>query len=336
MAETTLTHKLRNPKSYNDWMDIWTATVQDGNTYTITPSSKWKISADNLNNIPVNKIESSIDTSQGSESTIHNVTITNPAGDHIAITDSNGTIKEGAEIKKITGDENQFLNQKGEWTPLKYKIITSLDNTDPADDKDHIIFTLIKNESDIISRYTVVSFSTDGAQEATPDKKPLKFIHLEDNNNIIGIKIAANAVFQDGVVPKGDGHPNAFWKTDENGNPSWRTINLKQLPSAMDSVDPEDSSENGLLGKILRIDENGNAQWQLLSLLETKRFDFIAPRWGHGTFDEGSSINDYAILPRYDSSWDVNNEVGSGADRTHAYRLIINQKEIYKYALQWQ
>ena len=89
-------NKIRNPKTWT-WMDIWSAEATDGNNYTITPSNHWKI--------PVNRIESSIDTSQSTESTTHNVTIANPVGDHIAITNSNGTIKEGAEIKS-TGDEN--------------------------------------------------------------------------------------------------------------------------------------------------------------------------------------------------------------------------------------
>lgn len=46
MAETQLTHKLRNPKSYNEWMNIWTSHIdkEDGNIfYKIYPSSDWKI-----------------------------------------------------------------------------------------------------------------------------------------------------------------------------------------------------------------------------------------------------------------------------------------------------
>lgn len=46
MAETQLTHKLRNPKSYNEWMNIWTSHIdkEDENIfYKIYPSSDWKI-----------------------------------------------------------------------------------------------------------------------------------------------------------------------------------------------------------------------------------------------------------------------------------------------------
>ena len=46
MAETRLTHKLRNPKSYNNWINIWTSHFTDDNNvnvYNIYPSSNWKI-----------------------------------------------------------------------------------------------------------------------------------------------------------------------------------------------------------------------------------------------------------------------------------------------------
>ena len=37
---TQLTHKVRNPRSYNEWMEIWTATVEEEtNNITITPSA---------------------------------------------------------------------------------------------------------------------------------------------------------------------------------------------------------------------------------------------------------------------------------------------------------
>ena len=41
MANTQLENKVRNPKNLNEWLDIWSAEIVDGNNYTITPSFHW-------------------------------------------------------------------------------------------------------------------------------------------------------------------------------------------------------------------------------------------------------------------------------------------------------
>lgn len=286
MAETTLTHKLRNPKSYNNWMDIWTATVQDGNTYEITPSPNWKISVNNLDNIPVNKIESFTDTTRNPQLTTHNVTITDPGGNeypegsHIAITNQDGSISEWAKIRS-PASSNQFLNEQGQWiTPTHPNYTLEIGNSSNL--KKVPIFL---KKDDNITSYFYLEVGNG-----------LQFTSIEPSDRLLQIS-ASISNLQD----------------------------LSDVPSNPDK------------GQLLRTnDTDGSLEWKTPIMKEEHRFDFIAPRWGHGTFDEGTTINSYAILPRYDSSWDTNNEVGSGADKTHAYRLIINQKEIFKYMLQWQ
>ena len=85
MAETQLTHKLRNPKSYNEWMDIWTATVTeetDENNkpiypYTIEPSEHWTVPVARLSGtIPASFLdENMITVTQISDSDFYQLNI---------------------------------------------------------------------------------------------------------------------------------------------------------------------------------------------------------------------------------------------------------------------
>lgn len=280
-----VTNKIRNPKTWT-WMDIWSAEATDENNYTITPSSKWKISADNLLNIPVNKIDdNNYSDSNNVQQTQKNVTITTPTdepleGRHIAITNQDGSISEWAKIRS-SASSNQFLNEQGQWiTPTHPNYTLEIGNSNNS--KKVPIF--LKKDDNITSYFYLEAGNG------------LQFTSIEPSNKLLQIS-ASISNLQD----------------------------LSDVPSNPDK------------GQLLRTnDTDGSLEWKTPIMKEEHRFDFIAPRWGHGTFDEGTTINSYAILPRYDSSWDTNNEVGSGADKTHAYRLIINQKEIFKYMLQWQ
>lgn len=75
MAETQLTHKLRNPKSYNEWMNIWTShtdTDESGNVfYKIYPSSDWKIPVNLLtpNIVTENESNQNIEDKETAETT---------------------------------------------------------------------------------------------------------------------------------------------------------------------------------------------------------------------------------------------------------------------------
>lgn len=56
---TTLTHKIRNPKQLQNWLELWTANVDDENNYTIIPSENW--------NFPISV--SSLSTARGDVAT---------------------------------------------------------------------------------------------------------------------------------------------------------------------------------------------------------------------------------------------------------------------------
>ena len=43
MATTTLTHKIRNPKQLSNWLELWTANIEDVDNYIITPSDNWDL-----------------------------------------------------------------------------------------------------------------------------------------------------------------------------------------------------------------------------------------------------------------------------------------------------
>ncbi len=41
MAEKTITEHVRSPQDSSEWLDIWTAIVQNDGQYVINPSNKW-------------------------------------------------------------------------------------------------------------------------------------------------------------------------------------------------------------------------------------------------------------------------------------------------------
>ena len=152
MAETRLTHKLRNPKSYNDWINIWTSHFTDNNdvnVYNIYPSSNWKIPISQLTSdkviegqdgdqtislgeanlpsditIPVNQVtDASIDSDNNTKIILHNVTTSKPSSSspysENALTkfDENGNLVAGPTLS-TTGTVNGFLNEKGNWITI--------------------------------------------------------------------------------------------------------------------------------------------------------------------------------------------------------------------------
>lgn len=125
----TLTHKVRNPQDLDSWLDIWTATVSanfgENNARTnekivIKPSDNWQIQTDKLTGtVPVTQI-SNVTSGEGeSSSTQKNVSIISPTGNHIAITNEDGSIKEGPVFPSSGGDATKFLNQAGNWITVE-------------------------------------------------------------------------------------------------------------------------------------------------------------------------------------------------------------------------
>ena len=131
----TLTHKVRNPQNLDSWLDIWSADVSadfDENnnrtkeTVVITPSSNWEIPADKLTGtVPVTQISNvtspTIEDPTKTE-TQKNVSIIEPEGNHIAITNENGSISEGAKLPANDADGQHFLNDKGEWAEIAFTV----------------------------------------------------------------------------------------------------------------------------------------------------------------------------------------------------------------------
>lgn len=139
MAITKLTHKLRNPKSYNNWMNIWTSHVTNGSTYNIYPSSNWKIPinqltpnivveqngdqiiTDNENSGTTTALPSGITvpiTQVTNTSNVHNVTVSPSIGaNKLTKTDSNGNLIAGPTIN-TSGADNKLLNEKGVWVTV--------------------------------------------------------------------------------------------------------------------------------------------------------------------------------------------------------------------------
>ena len=137
MAETTLTNKVRNPRNLSQWMDIWTATVNENNSYVISPSGNWNISADNLGQIPVNKISSvtfqnNVDGTEKNYTTT-NVTITSePVDDNlglsggVALTNADGSISE----RPFDNNLDSYLSGKGTFVSLpSYSLIGATDTS---------------------------------------------------------------------------------------------------------------------------------------------------------------------------------------------------------------
>lgn len=224
MAETQLTHKLRNPKSYNDWMNIWTSHINDDKTYKIYPSSNWEIPINQLVSktengentslpkavidkiyIPVNQIE---DTDS-----IHNVTISKPITENtIAKIDGNGNLVSGPTINATA--TTKFLNENGQWVENGYTL--SSNGT-----------TVKLTKSD--NSNTNVQFTSGTGISVTGDVA-----------NQINIKANTNAKNQAGIVTaSGTNNNQKAWATNNNGDPTWRsgkvTIQDKKISNINDS-----------------------------------------------------------------------------------------------------
>lgn len=204
MAETQLTHKLRNPKSYNDWMNIWTSHINDDKTYKIYPSSNWEIPINQL----VSKTENGENTSFSSSihisvnqiddtDSIHNVTISKPITENtIAKIDGNGNLVSGPTINATA--TTKFLNENGQWVENGYTL--SSNGT-----------TIKLTKSD--NSNTNVQFTSGTGISVTGDVA-----------NQINIKANTNAKNQAGIVTaSGTNNNQKAWATNNNGEPTWRS-----------------------------------------------------------------------------------------------------------------
>lgn len=270
MAETTLTNKVRNPRNLSQWMDIWTATVDENNSYVINPSRNWNISADNLSQIPadklgqipVNKISSVNfqDNVEGTEKnyTTTNVTITSePIDDNlglsggVALTNTDGSISE----RPFNNDSNSYLNGTGTFVSLPSYSLTG------ATDASNVKLTLNKNNEAISDSNIIINGSgkitttynnntimlnlaenSVGTNELVDKSVTVNKIDWDSNDTItskIKQKIGINSFTNDGIVFATNGNTQKSWATDNNGNPTWRsgkvTIQDKKINNTNDS-----------------------------------------------------------------------------------------------------
>ena len=115
MAKTTLTHKLRNPKDYNSWMDIWVATVNDDNDYVITPSNRWQFSVKNFTDLYIPSYELKSDFEKNTTEDFKSITIKLQDGNaqsNEENTQSNKGIKilAGNNVTLTGSDNNYSIN----------------------------------------------------------------------------------------------------------------------------------------------------------------------------------------------------------------------------------
>lgn len=143
MAKTTLTHKLRNPKDYNSWMDIWVATVNDDNDYVITPSNRWQFSVKNFTDLYIPSYELKSDFEENTttndfksitiklqkdkENTQSNEGIKISAGNNVTLTGSSNSYS-------INSTWQQNSSSKDGYIPAPINTVPSKEDPSPSED----------------------------------------------------------------------------------------------------------------------------------------------------------------------------------------------------------
>lgn len=294
MGNTTLTHKLRNPKDLSKWLDIWTADVANANNYTITPSEHWEIPANQIIDHSYTP-EPTQDNPNPDPITEKNTTIENPEGGHIAITNSDGSIREGAAIDPENGSSTKFLNEKGNWVyDDNYLLRTQSFSLEGETLGGALLFSTMRNNQTVTSNSIPIIGASDGPIVTTAatlqggypciyikiKNKSIKKIMLADNiitpekidwdyeddtdpNNPVTMastikdNIGLNSSTNDGIVPATGGASAAgkIWSADAEGNPGWNDFSNTQWNKATDESLAASKIDTQLLGAVIRIDE---------------------------------------------------------------------------------
>lgn len=270
---TKLTHKVRNPKKLDTWLDIWTAdniTVNDNTiNYTITPSNKWKIPIAQLseaNNglIPIDYInngENIVTTTNDPENTTSGLAYFNSYN----------------EVKAIDADRGLSLETKNNKTTIGHKsnnieVITTSTASGPSvtipsfsyDDYGHI--TKKDSITYTVNNLTINNLSKNGftpaegeGQNAIPEKSFNKTI-VDIVNDNINTLLPINSADSNGIVLAGNENKSSIWATasvTENGQiknkPAWRKITADMFNENTEisaSNLPKNSSDDGRAGII--------------------------------------------------------------------------------------
>lgn len=265
MATTKLTHKLRNPKSYNKWMNIWTSHVEGASDYSIYPSSNWKI--------PINQLTANTVTEQNGDQVITENTetslpdaikvpmtnITGSTSNTLIKTDNNKNLVAGPAIDP-NASAITFLNKQGNWvqptingtspitviSPTNNSTIWTIEHS-PANNTwltDQDISLVLGNNT---TGTTVFSFD--------------KYGHII--NKVEDIKIPTASNLTSGLSPAfGSNSAGKILKVDNNGtSASW--------VDPTTAISPVSASANGLApkygdnanGKILSVNSNNAPTW---------------------------------------------------------------------------
>ena len=225
MADTTLTHKVRNPKKLTNWLTIWTATVAnatDENAYTITPSQNWNIPVTNINGISNDGDNTKFlnQTGQWTEPVDKDTTYT--AGTGLKL---NGTtFNHHNKVTAGTAGTSDATN--GKTLDVPYIIYDAQGHITGSGTHEH----------------TVNGFLTDSS--------PLNGSNIS-SGSISSSFLPKNEVNSDGIV-KGPTVSDTYkvWGTDNWGNPQWKSISNSDLPDILASKLPSNTTTtDGIVSK---------------------------------------------------------------------------------------
>ncbi len=234
---TTLTHKVRNPRKLENWLDIWTASVTGDDTYTITPSQNWSIPVTNIRDISSNDGDDTI--------------FLNQKGQWIKPVDTDTTYTAGTGLK-LNGTTFDHRNNVTAGTA---------GTSDATNGKTLDVPYIIYDAQGHITgsgthKHTVNGFLTSSSS--------LDVTNLVGNGNKISPYILPyNEVNSDGIVT-GPTTSNTYkvWGTDDEGNPQWKSISNSDLPTIEAAKLPKNKIDAD--GIVSKPDENEtNKVWSI-------------------------------------------------------------------------
>lgn len=286
MANTQLNHKVRNPKDLSKWMTIWSADITNGTTYTITPSSNWKVpislidwstAGSDTTTLPSN-VRISV-----SQITGDNITGSGTSG-YIATFNGDNSIANGPQIKS-NGSATNFLNEKGEWATavaagdkleidsdgktLSHETVSSNEiSVGPVgamSGKTINLPTIIFDKWGHISAHSNDSFTVTGfVPDSFLDSSKTKI----DGSKVSTLSPSSytntwdpNTKDDAGYVAAGSGQVNKVWKTDADGVPAWRDDADTWTANSSSAAGYVAAAGTSNASKVWRVNSSGNPGW---------------------------------------------------------------------------
>ena len=268
MANTQLTHKVRNPKNLENWLTIWNADVEDGTTYTIIPSNNWKVPVSLINwttegsttpTLPSN-VTVSVDQVTGD-----NIIGSGTKG-HIATFDGANSVTNGPQIKSNGGTTN-LLNEQGQWIAIATSDKLTLNSENNIITLSHIVPDFSENDNIIGSK----AEENSKVDEETGITIKIPYATYDDwghitsqgtkTHKITGFITNTNAIVNPPKDEFGNIQNNKVWRTDNEGNLGWHEYKDTWIPNERDQngyvVAPTSENQN----KVWKTDAQGNPGW---------------------------------------------------------------------------